>query len=134
MGSIYYGATVGAGYSGCYENGVRVGLTLATHLNGDIDIATTGIHVSSGAGLGINLDSANLQGLEVSSELMQEADVVLEGGAPTRVSMRVMQRIRQRGVVIPLDDRQEADMEFLANLQCTEEMIAEQQAELEAAE
>ena len=134
MGSIYYGATIGAGYSAFYDNGVRVGIMLAAHLNGDIDIATTGIFVAAGEGLGINLDSAGLQGVEVSSELMREADVVLEGGAPVRISARVMQKIRQRGVVIPLERRQEADMEFLARIQCSDEMIAEQQAALEAAE
>ena len=133
LGSIYYGATIGAGYSGFYDNGVRVGIKLAAHLNGDIDIATTGIFVAAGEGLGINLDSAGLQGVEVSSELMREADVVLEGGAPVRVSARVMHQIRQRGVVIPLERRQEADMEFLARIQCSEEMIAEQQAALDAA-
>ena len=45
---------------------------------------------------------------------MREADVVLEGGSPVRVSARVMQQIRRRGVVIPLEDRQEADTEYLA--------------------
>ncbi len=134
LGSIYYGATIGAGYSAFYDNGVRVGIMLAAHLSGDIDIATTGIYVASGEGLGINLDSANMQGVEVSSDLMREADVVLEGGSPVRVSARVMQRIRQRGVVIPLEQRQEADREFLAKIQCSEETIAEQQAALEAAE
>ncbi|MCY3798734.1 MAG: ABC transporter substrate binding protein [Chloroflexi bacterium] len=134
MGSIYYGATIGAGYSGFYDNGVRVGIMLAAYLNGDIDIATTGIHVATGRGLGINLDSASLQDVEVSSELMREADVVLEGGNPTRVSARIRQKIRQRGVVIPLERRQDADREFLAAIQCSEEMIAEQQAALYAAE
>lgn len=133
LGSIYYGATIGAGYSGFYDNGVRVGIKLAAHLNGDIDIATTGIFVAAGEGLGINLDSANLQGVEVASELIREADVVLEGGSPVRVSARVMQKIRQRGVVIPLERRREADMDFLARIQCSEEMIAEQRAALDAA-
>ncbi len=133
MGSIYYGATIGAGYSSFYENGVRVGIKLAAHLNGDIDIAATGIYIASDQGLGINLDSASLQGVEVSSDLMNEADVVLEGGSPVRVSRRVMQAIRRRGVVIPQEDRQEADTEYLAQLTCTDEMIAEQQAALDAA-
>ncbi len=134
LGSIYYGATIGAGFSSFYDNGVRVGIMLAAHLNGDLDVASTAIYVATGDALGINLDSAKLQGVEVSSELMQEADVVLEGGAPTRVSTRVLQSIRRRGVVIPMADRQEADSAFLADLQCTDEMIAEQQAALDAAE
>ena len=133
LGSIYFGATIGAGYSSFYQNGVNVGRTLSFHLNGDIDIATTGIHVATGQGLGINLDSAKLQGVEVSGELIRDADVILEGGAPTRVSMRTLQRIQDRGVVIPLERRLEADTEFFAVLQCTDEMIAEQRAALDAA-
>ncbi len=133
MGAIYLGATIGAGYSSFYDNGVRVGLTLAAHLNGEIDIAATGIHVASSQSLGINLDSANAQGVDVSSELMNEADVVMEDGSPIHVSRRVMQAIRRRGVVIPQEDRQGADTEYLAQLACTDEMIAEQQAELDEA-
>ena len=131
LGSIYHGATIGAGYSAFYDNGVRVGIKLAAHLNGDIDIASTAIYVASGEGLGINLDSASAQGVDISAQLMQEADVVLQGGSPVRVSRRVMQRIRQRGVVIPLEDRQAADTALLDSLQCTNEMIAEQQAALD---
>lgn len=133
LGSIYYGATIGAGYSAFYVNGVNVGRTLAFHLNGDIDIASTAIYVATGRGLGINLDSANLQGVEVSSELIDEADVVMEGGAPTRVSARTLQQIRRRGVIIPHEQRQEADTEFFAALQCTDDMIADQQAALDTA-
>ncbi|MCY4539665.1 MAG: hypothetical protein OXE52_15715 [Chloroflexi bacterium] len=33
---------------------------------------------------------------------------------------------------MPLDERRAADLEFLAGLQCTPEMIAEQRAALEA--
>ncbi len=68
------------------------------------------------------------------SQLMNEADVILEGGSPIRVSRRVIQKIRQRGVVIPLERRQKADMEFLAAIQCGEKMISEQQAAMNAAE
>ena len=129
LGSIYYGATIGAGYSAFYQNGVNVGRTLAFYLNGEIDVARTAIHVATGRGLGINLDSANLQGVEVASDLVRDADVVMEGGAPTRVSARTLQQIRRRGVIIPQAQRQEADEEFFASLQCTDDMIAAQQAE-----
>ena len=64
---------------------------------------------------------------------MQEADVVLSGGQPVRVSPQAMQAIRRRGVVVPLEDRQDEDTAFLEALRCTPEMIAEQQADLDAA-
>ena len=133
MGAIYYGATIGAGYSQYYENGVHVGRLLAAFLNGELDIASTAIHIAADEGLGINLDTAELQGVEVSSELMQAADVVLEGGAVTRVSREVAQARLRRGVVIPLAQRQAADRHHLDELHCTDEMIAEQQAQLDAA-
>ena len=133
-GSVYFGVTIGAGYTRFYQSGVNVGIMLAAYLDGDIDTASTGIHIASGLGLGVNLDSAAAQGVEIADELMQEADIVMEGGRPARRSPAIMQAIRQRGVVVPREERQEADMAFLANLQCTEEVIAEQQAALDAAE
>ena len=134
MGAIYYGATIGAGYSRYYENGVHVGRQLAAYLNGELDIARTAIHIVTDEGLGVNLDSAAMQGVEISDELMREADVVVQGGARAHVSRRLLQIAQQRGVVIPLQQRQAADRQHLAALHCTDEMIAEQQAALDAAE
>lgn len=131
--SIYYGATVGAGASPFYEQGVNVGRMLAAHLNGDLNTASTAINVTMGAGIGINLDSANLQGVEISDELMQEAVAVIQGGRPTRLAPAVLAAIARRGVVVPLEERLEDDMAWLESLQCTEGMIAEQQAALDAA-
>ena len=134
MSAIYYGATIGAGYSLFYDSGINLGRLATAYLNGDIDIAKTGISVSSGGGLGVNLDSAAQQNVEIDSELLSEADVVMKDGRASRVSPRVLTKIAARGKVIPLEERQEADMAFLAALQCTDEMIAEQQAALDAEE
>ena len=83
MGAIYYGATVGAGFYLYYEDGVAVGAMLVAYLNGELDIAQTAISVQSGQGLGVNLDAAHVQGIEMSAELMAQADVVVEGGELT---------------------------------------------------
>ena len=64
-GAVYFGATIGGGALLYYEEGAHAGLLLAAHLNGDIDIAVTGIHQASNMLVGVNLDSAELQGLEI---------------------------------------------------------------------
>ncbi len=132
--SVYFGVTIGAGYSRFYQTGVNVGIMLTAYLDGEIDISDTGIHIATGAGLGINLDSAATQGVEIVDELMQKADIVMEGSRLARRSPEVLRASRQRGVVIPREQRRESDMAFLASLQCTDEMIAQQQAALDAAE
>lgn len=52
LGAVYYGATIGAGYSRYYETGLSVGVLLANYLNGDLDVATTAINIATGGGLG----------------------------------------------------------------------------------
>jgi hypothetical protein len=59
---------------------------------------------------------------------------VVSDGAISQASPQVMQAVARRGKVLPLEQRRERDMAFLASLQCTDEMIAEQKAALGAAE
>jgi len=131
---VYFGVTIGAGYSRFNQSGVNVGIMLTAYLDGEIDISDTGIHIATGTGLGLNLDSAAAQGVEIADELMQEAIVVIEDGRlERRRSTEVARANRQRGVVVPQEHTRESDMAFLASLQCTDAMIAEQQAALDAA-
>ena len=83
--------------------------------------------------IGVNLDSASAQGIEIRDEAMQEAVAVIQGGRPAKLSPRVLAAIARRGVIVPMEARQEDDMAWLESLHCTPEMIAEQQAELDAA-
>ncbi|MCE2471197.1 MAG: hypothetical protein J4G18_04720 [Anaerolineae bacterium] len=133
LGAVYYGATIGAGYSRYYETGLSVGVLLANYLNGDLDVATTAINIATGKGIGINMDSADEQGVAVAESLMQRADAVYRAGRTVSASPALRQAIARRGVVIPLEDRLDADLALLESLQCTDEMIAEQQAALDAA-
>ncbi len=132
LGAVYYGATIGAGYSRYYETGLSVGVLLANYLNGDLDVATTAINIATG-GLGINMDSADAQDVAIAQSLMQRADAVYRSGRTVSASAGLLQSIARRGVVIPLEERLEDDMALLASLQCSDEMIAEQQAALDAA-
>ncbi len=133
MGAIYYGATVGGGFYLYYEDGVTVGRMLVAYLNGELDIAKTAIHQQSSQGLGVNLDAAYVQGVEMSDEIMAQVDVVVEGGDLTQVSPVLQLVLAQQGIIVPMEDRIDDDRAFLAELECTPERIAEEQAALDAA-
>lgn len=129
--SIYYGATVSSGFYHYYAQGENVGRLLVAHLNGDIDVATTAISEQTGTAIGVNLDMAGRQGLEILDELIDNADAVIEGGEAT-ISERVALELTTSGTVRPLAERIDADKAILADLVCTPELIAEQQAALDA--
>ncbi len=197
---VFSGATVGAGFFRYYQQGNDVGVLLTGYLNGDIDIATTAINVSSTQATAVNLTSAEEQGVELSEALLDQAMVTVRGdgtvvsvspdmvkllagslqaqgvalpmtdsgevdpqfltvvmtvyltgsidiasgagdqategeGAASSIPPEMMKLVAERfESATPLEVRAEADQAFLAALQCTDEMIAEQQAELDASE
>jgi len=120
---VNFGATVGAGLS-YYQEGVDTARMLLAYLNGELDIETTGISKQAGMTIAINLDTAALQGIEISDDLMALADYVIEDGESTEADPVLSE--------MTLEDRMVDDMAFLENLTCTDEIIAEQQAELDA--
>lgn len=132
--AIYYGATIGAGSSPMYTNGINLGRILTAHLNGDVDIARLGIGTAGDLYVGVNLESAEAQGVEISEAVMDEAIAVIETGGRRKLAPGVLAAIARRGRIIPLEQRAAEDQAWLASLHCTDEMIAEQQAALDAAE
>ncbi|MYD09699.1 MAG: hypothetical protein F4X02_06615 [Chloroflexi bacterium] len=132
--AIYYGATIGAGSSPMYTNGINLGRILTAHLNGDVDIARLGIGTTGDLYVGVNLESAEAQGVEISEAVMDEAIAVIETGGRRKLAPGVLAAIARRGRIIPLEQRAAEDQAWLASLHCTDEMIAEQQAALDAAE
>lgn len=106
-----------------YQEGIDAGRIAIGYLNGDIDIAQTGISRQTGTNLAVNLDAAIAQAIEVPESLLDRAGIVIQDGEVTSVEREVMSE----------EDMMAAAEEFLANLQCTDEKIAEQQAELDAA-
>ena len=131
-GDVIFGATVGGGALLYYEEGAHAGLLLAAYLNGDIDLASTGIHLASNMFVGVNLDMAKLQGVEIAEDLLKQAIILIQDGELS-VSGAAARQMALAGSVVPLEERQADDMALLESLQCTPEMIAEQQAELDAA-
>jgi len=120
---VFNGVTVGAGVS-YYQEGVDTGRVLVAYLRGEVDIATTGISRQSGTLIGVNLDTAAGADVEIPEAFLETANFVIQDG-------------ENIGEVLSLPDvseeeLMEMDAAFIENLQCTEEMIAEQQAELDA--
>ncbi len=120
---VFNNATIGAGVS-YYQEGVDTGRVLVAHLNGEIDIATTGLSRQEGTLIGVNLDTANGAGVEIPEDFLATANFIIEGGENT-------------GDVLSLpdvdeDEMMEMDTAFLDSLFCSEERIAEQQAEVDA--
>ena len=157
MGAIFDGATVGAGSSQYYSQGVDAARILIGYLNGDIDIATTGIYVQDAVGVGLNLDSASEQGVVISQALYDLTDVVIEDGelrvsedaladpAAAEELRRLVQTVLETAdVSIAPDllayaesltpaDLREGNRAFLERLYCSPERIAEEEAQVAAA-
>ena len=74
--------------------------------------------------IGVNLDSASAQGIEISDEVMQEAVAVIEDGRPTKLAPGVLAAIARRVVIVPMEARQEDDLAWLESPFCTPETIA----------
>ncbi len=128
---VYRGATVGAGFYSLYREGVIAARMLVGHINGEVDLSRTGINLTPGFTVALNLDSAAEAGVEISDELLALADwTIKDGGSSEGVSPE----LPEIGIELPemtLDERREADLEFLAGIHCTYEMISEQKRQLE---
>ncbi|MDE2635859.1 MAG: ABC transporter substrate binding protein [Chloroflexota bacterium] len=131
--NAYRGGTIGGGFFGLYKQGVIAGNMLVSYLNGDIDIAATSIYESDDFAFAVNLDAADLQDVEISQALLDGAAYIVENGETEQGVTRQYPEVDIALPDMPLDERRAADLEFLARLECTEDIIAEQQAALDAA-
>ncbi len=132
--NAYRGGTIGGGFYGLYKQGVIAGNMLIGHLNGDIDIATTSIYESDDFAFAVNLDAADLQDVEISQALLDGAAYIVENGQTTQ---GVTAQYPEADITLPdlpIEERRAADLAFLAGLECSPEMIAEQQAALAQAD
>lgn len=152
----FFGAALGAGPAPFFKRGAQAAYILDAHLKGEIDVAATAVHSMGARGLAINLDSAAQQGVEFNDQIMDFAGIIIKDGelrmsdedmnrisfteelrVMTEVvvaegSMRVAQNVLDFVAALPAWDYQASAREFLAELECTPEMIEEQQAELDA--
>ncbi len=132
--AVYRGATIGAGVYSYFKEGVIAARMLIAHLEGAIDIASAGINLQSDMSVGVNLDVAAAQETEISQELLAVADFVVEDGQSSEGVTPGLPEVNPFLEDISLEERRAADLEFLAGLECTPEMIAEQQAALAGAD
>ena len=164
--TINKGATVSAGASENVLQGNIIGAMLAGYLRGELDVAATGIGLIDNLSVGLNLDMADQQGIELSQALFERADLLMQDGSMT--GRRLLQFLEGLGMDEDTIDlvvkaasqaqmsggRLEADLPpeiaeilsrafasrsrmddisaIVAALHCTDEMIAEQQAALDA--
>ena len=98
MQALSVGATVTAGYNLLFEQGIRAGRILVGHLNGDIDIANTAIYSQSSMGVGVNLDTAADQGVEISADLMDMAGRTIEDDALLLSRAEAVARVEATGL------------------------------------
>lgn len=138
-GAVYTGATIGGGSLLYYDEGDHAGILLVSYLNGDIDIAEIGIHHSIGMHhssavvVGVNLDVARMQGVEINDELLEMAEFVVEDGE-LNLGSAASSMFAKAGNVLSLEERRASDLTLLENWKCSDKMIAEQQAVLDAAD
>ena len=131
ISDVHIGATIGMGFDGWYREGVTAASMVAAYLNGELDPATTMVNTTKSYVQAVNLDSAEMQGVEIAPALLDAADFVIKDGEAIGVAVE----IPGVGSTLPLmtpAERMAADAELLASLECTEEIIAEQLAALEA--
>ncbi len=159
--AVYFAtdATVVAGSIATYGPGLNAGHMLVGTLNGSIDLATTGVNAVSGLTIAVNVDRALENGIAVPQQLLEMADFTLQDGglAISPKGMTNFQFLGEMSMMALLYPQMAAESElaapemltmltqmafpdpkaqhdaFLESLQCTPEMIAEQQAELDAA-
>ena len=132
--NAYRGGTIGGGFFGLYKQGAIAGNMLIAYLNGDIDIAKTSIYESDDFAFAVNLDAADLQDVEISQALLDGAAYIVEDGQTAQGVTAAFPEVEIALPDMPIEERRAADLAFLADLECTPEMIAEQQAALGAAE
>ena len=130
-GSVLVGATVGGGAMLYYDEGLHAGYLAAAQMLGEIDIARTGLHSAGNMFVGVNLDVARLQGIEIAEALLSQATLLVDGGELEATGAAQLELARAYGLM-PLEDRREEQAMLMMQMQCSDEEIAEQQAELDA--
>ena len=128
---VYNGATVGSGFGTIYGEGVIQGRMLMAHLNGDIDISEISINQSRSFGIAVNLDAAKAQEVEIPESLLAMADFVIEDGVSSAGATAELPEVVTSLPDMTIEERREADLAMLEGLRCTEEIIADQRAQLE---
>lgn len=128
MSYLPTGAHIVSGFYSYYEEGQIIGRMLVAELLGVLDPAHTAIHADTAVTIALNLDSIAEGGIEIPAELMERADFVYENGESSE------EFVKPEFADLSAQERRDELAGFLDTLRCTDEMIAEQLAALEADE
>lgn len=161
FGAVGVGATIAAGVSEEFLQGRILGNVLVEFLEGSRDIATTPVINLESTLVAINMDTARAHDIEIAQQLLDLADTIIEDGVIR--SLTVVRALEAAGLDeeqiafveeavatfeagYPLSAEQSAvitqlqtvlgqdDQDLTSDLHCTDAMIAEQMAELDAAD
>ena len=124
MSYLQRGVHIAAGFYSYYQEGVVVGRMLAAYLDGELEAGRTGIHAAPKLTVGLNLDSFADADIEVSDDLMERADFVIENGESTE------EFVKPEFPDIDMDERRAERAAFLDTLFCSDEVIEEQRSQL----
>ncbi len=131
VSDVIHGVTIAAGFEGWYREGVQAARMVIAYLDGNLDIAATGIASTPSFTVAVNLDSAEAQDVVLTDALLAEADYIVEGGMGEGARLEIPGEVTLAEMT--LEERMAEDAAFLQSLRCSPEMIAEQQAALDAA-
>ena len=129
--AIGMGATFSGGYGAYQTTGEDLGILLQRRAqSGDLDLATTAIATVSDHAVGVNLDEAEYLELQVEPALLEQASALWQDDAFSYSGDMVF----EAGQTPPrsLEERLADDQAWLESLHCSPDMIAEQQAALDA--
>ncbi|MCY3779583.1 MAG: ABC transporter substrate binding protein [Chloroflexi bacterium] len=128
MSYLPTGAHVVSGFYSYYQEGQIIGRMLVAELQGVLEPERTAIHADTAVTIALNLDSIAAGGIEIPAELMERADFVFENGESSE------EFVKPEYADLNAEERHEELAGFLDTLHCTDEMIEEQRAALEAEE
>ena len=128
MSYLPTGAHVVSGFYSYYHEGQIIGQMLVAQLQGILDPVRTAIHADTATTIALNLDSIAAGGIEIPDELRERADFVIENGESSEVF------VRPEYADSTDEERHDELTGFLDTLHCSDEMIAEQTAALDADE
>ncbi len=126
MSYVHRGVHIAAGFYSYYNEGAVVGHMLTAALDGELDAGRVGIHAAPRLAVALNLDSIKAGGIKISDALMERADFVVENGESTE------EFTKPEYPDVDMEERHAERSAFLVSLRCTDEMIEEQRAALEA--
>lgn len=132
LGGVATGAMITAGNYRQNEQGVNLGRLVRAALSGELDVESTSIGAIGGDAVGVNLGIAEALDLEIVPSILDDADVIIHDEDVT-LSDRLQEAMHEQYTLITTENRESADRAYLDSLTCTPEMIAEQQAALDAA-